>query len=684
MKRIFSFLLIILTFLSSFAQNEQTKVAGERPKVAVVLSGGGAKGFAHVSALKVIEKAGIPIDMIVGTSMGALVGGLYASGYTTAQLDSIIANENWMDIILDKQGRAIHNLDMKQKTEPYMLSVAFEKSPFEVLEGGFLKGNSVSYLISELTADRMEPMNYSDLPIPYACVATDIVTSKEIVMKKGILAESLRSSMAIPGVFPPVKLDGMVLVDGGLKNNFPVDVAREMGADYVIGVSVASEGLGYDNLNSTVDVLMQVMDVVCTNKLEENRNNSDIYTHVDVKGYSAASFTRDAIDSLLVHGDRAACANWDKFIALRDTLAKYGPLPKIERKPKSIKIDRKTFTPPSTIYNVRNKSSFVGVGARFDNEELASLLLGGEYELNHDKHFKVGINGRLGKRIDGNAYATVSPGQKWGIELRYRYTYSDSKLYNEGHYVANPISSKHRVRLDFSRSWKKFRMNFGAQFAYVHYNALLSDSIGSWQTLEEMVDNERTIQYYASFQYDNTDTRLLARKGMKWLVKYNYVTDNGYGFNGAGGVHIVEGYWRMAIPLARYTVLNPSIEGRFITDNNTYFSHMNFIGGIGTFGHYMTQQLSFAGINYYQIAPNQLIIGGLNLRQHLTKNNYLFSQFNYGLGSSSLNDIFKQKHLFGGAIGYGYKTPAGPVEFNLNWSNVTKRVGCYLNIGYMF
>lgn len=646
------------------------------------MSGGGAKGVAHVRALRVIEEAGIPIDMVVGTSMGALVGGLYASGYTTEQLDSIISQMNWMDLLMDKEDRSKRSLEMKQKREPYMLNVAFEKSPFEVIEGGFLKGNSVSYLISELTADRLTPMKYKDLPIPFACIATDIVTNKEVVMNEGILAEALRSSMAIPGVFPPVKMNGMVLVDGGLKNNFPVDVARQMGADYVIGISVGAEGLKYDEVNSTIEVLMQVMDVVCANKVEDNRNDADIYMHVDVKGYSSASFTTEAIDSLLVHGEQAARGKWDKFMALRDTLEKYGPLNVAKREPKHVSIDYEAFTPPSTIYKERSKNSFVGVGARFDNEELASILLGGEYELNSKNKFSVGISARLGKRIDGSLYASIAPWRNWDVELRYRYTYSDSKLYNEGHFSANPLYSKHRVRLDFSRSWRKIRMNFGGQFAYVHYNGLMLAE--NWADLKDQFSTEKSLQYYLSVQFDNQDSRLLPKKGMKWLLKYNYVTDNGYGFNGKGGVNIVEGYWRMAIPLTRTTVLNPSIEGRFIQDNNTYFNHCNFIGGINTYGHYVTQQLSFAGVNYYQIAPNELIIAGLNLRQHLTSNNYILAQFNYGLGSSSIDHIFSQKNLFGAALGYGYKSPAGPVEIYLNWSNVTDKVGCFLNIGYMF
>ena len=676
MRKVVFLAILALTSAMAFAQQA-------RPKVAVVLSGGGAKGVAHVRALKVIEEAGIPIDMIVGTSMGSLVGGLYASGYTTAQLDSIVSTMNWMDLLTDKVGRGQRDLAFKQKTENFLIHTTFEKSPFEVLEGGFLKGNSVSYLLSELTADHLAPMDFNKLPIPFACVATDITKNKEVVLHHGILAEALRSSMAIPGVFPPVKTDSMVLVDGGLKNNYPVDVARQMGADYVIGVSVSSEGLQYDELNSTLNVLLQVLDVVCLNKVEENIDQSDVYMHVDVKGYSSASFTSQAVDTLLVHGEQAARHKWDQLIALRDKLAQYGPLPKPVRKPKEIVIDYDHFTPPSTIYNNRRKASFIGIGARFDNEELASLLVGGEYEFNANNHLHVGLNARLGKRIDVNAYVGLSPWKKWNIDLRYRFSYYQTKLRNEAYEAANLEYSKNRLLLEFSRSWKQLRINFGGQFSYVTYHNVFTDQ--TWDALRDYANDERAVLYFTTLQFDNQDRRLLPTRGMKWHLRYNYITDNGYGFNHGGGVNVVEGYWHMALPLTHTTILSPSVEGRFIQNNNTRISNFNFIGGINTYGHYITQQMSFAGINYYMLAPNTSIIGGLNLRQHITTNNYVFGQANYLIGTSqSISHLFSDKHFFGAAIGYGYKSPIGPVELNLNWSNVTKKLGCFLNIGYMF
>ena len=185
------------------------------------------------------------------------------------------------------------------------------------MEGGFLKGNKIGYLFSELTADRLDSIDFRQLPIPFACVATDVVTGNEIDMYSGILAECMRTSMAIPGVFSPIKRDSMILVDGGLVNNFPVDVARRMGADIVIGVDVTSPSREYQKLKSASTVLLQVLDMACANKLEENRANTDIYIRVNVNGYNSASFTNTAIDTLLTRGETAAREKWDELMELK-------------------------------------------------------------------------------------------------------------------------------------------------------------------------------------------------------------------------------------------------------------------------------------------------------------------------------------------------------------------------------
>lgn len=676
--KVFTWLLVFCFSTTLMAQRPHRK------KVAVVLSGGGAKGVAHARVLKVIEEAGIPVDMVVGTSMGSIVGGLYASGYKADQIDSLIRKQDWQSLLTDKVDRQSIRLDDRSNTERYMVSVRFDKNPFEVMEGGFLKGNKIGRMFSELTADHLDSIDFRTLPIPFACVATDITTGNEIDMHSGILAECMRSSMAIPGVFSPIKRDSMILVDGGLVNYYPVDVARKMGADIVIGVDVTSPTRDYKKLKSASTVLMQALDLACANKLEENRKNTDLYIRVNVSGYTSASFTNTAIDTLLARGETAAREKWNDFMELKRQLglpADYVP-ETVKRKPKQIEIDPNTFEPVPSIYTVRKDASFVGIGARFDNEELATLMVGGAYEFNHDNHFRVGVEARLGKRLYTHLYTSINPWKNWRLRLLYHYALNDTKLYNEGDNIADLNYHKHAISLSLSRSWRQLSISFGILYKYVHYDDLLTRS--NWADFAQEQDNEGSLSYFFQMQYDSQDARVLPKKGMKWSVLYRYYTDNGYNFQGRGGVNTIEGYWNIALPLTPKTILTPFVSGRFVQNNNTHFCLVNFIGGIDTYGHYMPQQLPFAGINFIQSAPNELLIGGVNFRQYFTTNSYAFAVCNYGFAGNSFHNFIDTKNMIGAAIGAGYRTSVGPIELNLNWSNITRKVGAFFNIGYMF
>lgn len=207
-------------------------------KVGVVLSGGGAKGMAHIKALKVIEEAGIPIDYIAGTSMGAIVGGLYAIGYTPEQLDSMVRKQNWTFLLSDRVKRSSMSLTDRERSERFIVSIPFTKTPKDAASGGIVKGQNLANLFSDLTMGYHDSINFNKLPIPFACVAANVVNGEPIVFHDGILSTAMRASMAIPGVFTPVRKDSMVLVDGGIVNNYPADVVKAMGADIIIGVDV--------------------------------------------------------------------------------------------------------------------------------------------------------------------------------------------------------------------------------------------------------------------------------------------------------------------------------------------------------------------------------------------------------------------------------------------------------------
>ena len=204
MKRILVFLLVLFIILD---------VQGQRKKVGLVLSGGGAKGVAHIGVLKVLEEAGIPIDYIAGTSMGSLVGALYAIGYDAHTMS-------------DKVYRYNLPFSEKEETEKYLVSVPIKNNREIKIPSGFISGQNIYNLFSDLTIGYHDSLDFKKLPIPFACVASNLVDGKEVVQDRGVLPLAMRASMAIPGAFAPVRKNGMVLVDGGISNNFPVDLKQ--------------------------------------------------------------------------------------------------------------------------------------------------------------------------------------------------------------------------------------------------------------------------------------------------------------------------------------------------------------------------------------------------------------------------------------------------------------------------
>lgn len=315
MKQTIIFIASLLLFMQAAAIPQHQE---RRKKVGVVLSGGGAKGMAHIGALKVIEDAGIPIDYIVGTSMGAIIGGLYSIGYTPQQLDSMVRKQNWQFLLSDHIERREMNLMEREAEETYVISVPFSKNAIKEVTGGLIKGHNIDNLFSELTLGYHDSISFDSLPIPFACVSENLVLGEEYVFREGILSTAMRASMAIPGVFTPVRLNDMVLIDGGVVNNYPVDVARQMGADVIIGVDVQSELRPGEELNNTGTILAQLVELMGQEKYLENLNNTNVHIKVNVKGYSAASFTHTAIDTLIVRGTHAAESHRDALLKLKE------------------------------------------------------------------------------------------------------------------------------------------------------------------------------------------------------------------------------------------------------------------------------------------------------------------------------------------------------------------------------
>lgn len=247
-------LLCIAYFLPLNAQNGTDTDVPHRPRVGLVLGGGGALGAAHVGVLKALESADIPIDYIAGTSIGAVVGGLYASGWTAQQLDSLFNSQEWLDLLTDRDSRfseQLYNIDddgmLYIMGIPIMRLKSKDKTiTFDITKLGALRGDSIGARLDHLTGHRGS-IDFDSLPIPFRCVSFDVLTMSEVVHREGRLPDAMRASMSLPGVFKPMKTDTQLLIDGGVSNNLPVNVVRDMGADIVIAVDLSRKNLGQGN-----------------------------------------------------------------------------------------------------------------------------------------------------------------------------------------------------------------------------------------------------------------------------------------------------------------------------------------------------------------------------------------------------------------------------------------------------
>ncbi len=315
MKRIFIFLLAFFCIVEVEAQGKHKTVnlVPPRPKVGVVLSGGGAKGAAHIGVLKYIEEIGLPIDYVVGTSMGSIIGGLYAMGYSPDELAQLIANMNWSQYVGNSIDRSAMSEEVRKRNSTMLINIPFSfngilnkkemDDAVSFLPSAYVNNTSLINLFNDLCVGYQKDMDFNELPIPFACVATDIKTGKEVDIRYGSVPLAMRASMAIPGVFSPVSMSGHLLVDGGLVNNFPADVLQEMGANIIIGVDVSDRDTIHDGeILSLPEVLNGLVDNAVNSKRDDNQAICDIYIVPDITGYGTLSFTHEAIDTLVQRG----------------------------------------------------------------------------------------------------------------------------------------------------------------------------------------------------------------------------------------------------------------------------------------------------------------------------------------------------------------------------------------------
>lgn len=332
MNRFFRSLCIVALTLISFTaySNDSTTVAS-RPKVGLVLSGGGAKGAAHIGVIKYLEEAGIPIDYIAGTSMGSIVGGMYAIGYSADEILEIISHVDWGTLISNKVDRQKISYTSKIEAGTQLVTVPFSTKSNEEefkarvfknsLPSGLVSGDNLINLFNSLAVGYCDQMDFNDLPIPYICIATNLVNGEGEVLNKGPFTKSMRASMAIPILFDPVKIKGSIYADGGLVTNFPADECRAMGADIVIGVSM-SPGLESDpeKLSSLLAQIKQLKEITTDKDFANYHKKCDIFISPDLKGVGMLSFDAESVARVMRSGYDAAATKEDSFNELKSKL----------------------------------------------------------------------------------------------------------------------------------------------------------------------------------------------------------------------------------------------------------------------------------------------------------------------------------------------------------------------------
>ena len=722
-----------------FAQ--QDSIPG-RKKVGVVLSGGGAKGMAHIGVLKVLEEAGIPVDVITGTSMGSIIGGLYAIGYNANSLDSVVRKQDWSYVITDKEDLRNQSLSDRSKQYKYVIStgISFSKKN-KSGDGGIIKGKNLAELFGQLCTGYTDSLDFTkDLKIPFACVATNIIDNSEVDFHSGRLPQAMRASMAIPAAFAPVRLGDKVLVDGGLKNNYPADIAKEMGADIIIGVTVQGDPKKADDIKGTIGILSQIVDVNCKNKLEENLAMTDLHLQINTTGYGTASFSSVAIDTLVRRGEEEARRHWGELMALKQrigiddsfTPVRHHPLrPKVMTERQHIKsfifenmtpqderflrqkfhlnkadsIDAGLQQQLTTSMRVdlfyktaecrllpdddgvhvaltagNRRSIQANVGLRFDTEEYAAVLLGLDVPLKSAVPVNTEVTVRLGKRIMARGELTVHPRSFTRPSLSYTFRRNDIDFYVGGDRGYSLLYNQFQAEaVPINNDFRNFNFQIGFRWDYMHYRNKLESEKSTNVTL----NNGNYLSYRARLNYNSEDNWYFPTRGARFKAEYAYLTDNLVKLEGNAGLSDISASWRKSFTFGKRFTLQPMAYGRLLLGKTVPFIFANTVGG-DWFSHYVEQQMPFAGIGNVEFVADQFVAVQLQGQLRIATNNYVLLRLAGAQQAEKLKELFDHKTLYGIQAAYYYKTMFGPLGATFGYSNRTKEPYFYLNLGYEF
>ncbi|SVA66047.1 uncharacterized protein METZ01_LOCUS118901 [marine metagenome] len=695
--------------------------AGNSPKIGLVLSGGGSKGFAHIATLKALDSLNIPIDYIAGTSFGAIVGAMYALGYTGKQIEEMALATDWYEVQNDEPERKFLPYFRKKDTGKYQLDFGL-KGVKPVAPTGLIYGQKIILELSKWTRNYEQVYDFDKFPIPFRCNAFDIISGKEVIIKEGSLANALRASISIPTIFAPVEWGDALLVDGGVVNNLPVDIAKEMGADIILAIDVSSPAQTKVNINNMYDIIFQSISVHGNDKWEKSKEAADYLIHPEINNVSLLDYRQSTINYLFQAGEDAVESNWDIFLQLQKLIkdskksaAKINPLenPKIRQ----VTINGNKELPKHFILD------YMGIekGSQLDVEKLDANI-SQLYSLGYFKTLYYEIHPQLDGRVDILIQVNEGSLRKFQLGIRWDNYYDLVGVANvqlnsnwiPGLRIENQTQFAGIQKNEFSVYYPSRKLNFplypflritNSKYNYQYYNkgnyggryTLLSDGFTTgiglllknyWNTelnyfwkmesfLPENVSQNKEIiaGINLSAQLDLLDDILLPKNGIVVRGKYeNSSTEWGSAVN----YHMYQGSGDIFFTRKRNTF---RIAGYYHQGLNDLPKNLTTISN---------GSQTFVGLKEFQLQGKTLLFSRFEYRYKHKKDIFAHLILSWLITAKSDDSHISTENILCPGVGITLLSPLGPLEFiwsrgpenfyiNESWKNVF-----HFSAGYKF
>lgn len=740
-------IIIILFLIALLPLKAQENTANTVPKVGLVLSGGGAKGFAHIGVLKVVDSLGIKIDYIAGTSMGAIIGSLYASGYSGKQLEAMFKTQDFDELINDAFPRASKSFYERENTEKYAVTLPFDKFKIS-LPSALSRGQNVYNLLYQLMLPVNHITDFSELPIPFFCIATDIETGESLIMNKGKLAEVVTASGALPSLFQPVTIGERILIDGGVTNNFPVEELRDKGMDIIIGVDVQDALKDRETLKSAPDILLQIGNFRTINAMKSKVEFTDIYIKPDITNFSVISF--DEGDDIIANGEAAARTQLSKLQAIKEQQPVYVERSKVKMmdslKIKSVSLEgNERYTRAYLIGKLKlkgqerisysdfrqginnliatnnfdtfryqlepteNESEYNLIGNITESETSTFLRLG----LHYDDLYKSAILANLTQKklLFNNDIASLD--FILGDNTRYNFDYFIDKgfyisvgvksRFNQFNKNVNPLlaleedspllAGLNKIDAEISDFTNQlylqtiFRKDFALRIGVEHKHLKITSETITEDDREDEIIFENTDYYsvYGNLKFDDYDNSYFPKNGFYFNGDFHlYLNASGFNKN-FEEFSIAKADLGYAFSFSDKLALKTEASGGFkIGDKST--NTLGFaIGGYGA--NFINSFYSFYGYDYLALTGDSFVKTTLTLDYEIFKKHHILLAGNFANIDDGLfesGQFFSSPNYNGYAIGYSLETFLGPLEGKYSYSPDTGRGYWFFNLGYWF